>query len=134
MMKRYIWINTEFNATHSWPECPIEEVKFLQHEHRHTFRVRVQIEVEHNDRAIEFIVFKNFIDRTLRILYGPGPDYRLGRKSCEDICEDLIGEIHSSPLISMADSDQESPSQCFRKRELVVEVSEDGEVGARVEA
>ena len=61
MMNRSIWINTEFNATHCWPECPIDEVEYLRHEHRHTFKVKVQLEVIHNDRDVEFIVFKNFI-------------------------------------------------------------------------
>ena len=129
-MKRYIWINTEFHATHSWPECPIEDVKFLRHEHRHTFKVKVQIEVLHQDREIEFVVFKNFIDRTLRILYGPGPDYRLGRKSCEDISQDLIDKIEDSQFSHITDPG----SELSRYRKLVIEVSEDGEVGARVEA
>jgi len=115
-MKRFIWITTDFEGTHSWPECPIEEVKFLQNEHRHIFKVKVQIEITHNDRDIEFFVFKEFIDTIIENAYGLGLK-RLGRKSCEDIADMISGVV----------------SVNYPNRETIIEVSEDGEVGCHIE-
>lgn len=130
MMNRSIWINTEFNATHCWPECPIDEVEYLRHEHRHTFKVKVQLEVIHNDRDVEFIVFKNFINEAIEQMYGKY-NYQLGRRSCEDICDDLILTIRTSHFNACIIDNEKGG---YKGRHLVVEVSEDGEVGARVEA
>jgi len=113
---RSIFINTEFHATHSWPECSIEEVRFLQYEHRHTFKVKVSLEVLGTDREVEFFVLKNLVDRIIEKEYGPGLK-KLGRTSCEDICDTLLYQIQMSG---------------FENRRVGVEVSEDGEVGAKV--
>jgi hypothetical protein len=113
---RSIFITTEFHATHSWPECPIEEVKFLQHEHRHTFKVKVSLEVLGTDREVEFFVFKDLVDEIIEKEYGPGLK-KLGRMSCEMICDMLLDKIQASG---------------FSNRRVSVEVSEDGEVGAKV--
>lgn len=126
-MTRGIFVTTEFNGTHCWPECPIDEVGFLRHEHRHTFKVKVQLEVIHNDRDVEFIVFKRFINKVIEQMYGEY-NYQLGRRSCEDIADDLIAAIKISDfyVIKMGGGEEQP-------RKIVVEVSEDGEVGARVE-
>jgi len=49
-----IIINLEFEATHCWPECPIEEVAFLRSPHRHVFHVQMKRDVAHDDRDVEF--------------------------------------------------------------------------------
>lgn len=117
-MKRRIWIKTSFKGTHNWPECPYEDVSFLRDRHFHIFHIKVTIEVSHNDRDIEFIRFKNFIDDCLPCMYSLNNRvYELGRKSCEDIANDLHDEIISF----------------YPQRPMTIEVSEDEHVGAVVE-
>ena len=85
-MRITIIIRTRFEAIHSWPNCPYEDVTFLRNPHRHEFWVEVEIEVSHNDREIEFIKAKRELDRFLAGVYGKD----LGSKSCEDIAENIM--------------------------------------------
>jgi len=119
MKKRQIWIKTSFKGTHNWPECPYEDVSFLRDRHFHIFHVKVTIDVEHNDRDIEFIRFKNFIDEAIShygIQYGGNDVKELGRMSCEDIADDLHRAIESR----------------YPDRSMVIDISEDEHVGATI--
>lgn len=91
-------------ATGGW-----DDVSFLGVPHRHMFHFRVSIEVFHDDRDIEFIQFKRWLER----LYGNG-ELQLDFKSCEMIADDLYHEINAK----------------FPHRWVQIEVSEDGENGA----
>src|SRR6056300_1389711 len=78
-------------ATGDW-----DDVSFLAVPHRHIFHFRVRIEVFHNDRDIEFIQFKRWMER----LYNGGDTtngqvsvLELDYKSCEMIADDLYQEI-----------------------------------------
>src|ERR1700757_4387890 len=85
------------------------DVSFLGVPHRHMFHFRVSIEVFHDDRDIEFIQFKRWLER----LYGNG-ELQLDFKSCEMIADDLYHQINAK----------------FSNRWVQIEVSEDGENGA----
>lgn len=88
------------------------DVSFLGHPHRHIFHFRVTIEVFHDDRDIEFIQFKRWLEN----LYGSGTltlDYR----SCEMIADDLNAQITAR----------------YPERNTIIEVAEDGENGAVIE-
>lgn len=85
-MKSYIIIKTQFEAIHSWPECPWYDVNFLRNPHRHIFYVKVKISVSHNDRDVEFIQAKREINDLLTNNFDRKD---LGRMSCEDICEKI---------------------------------------------
>jgi hypothetical protein len=100
-----IWITTQFEGFHHYPNAP-EGVEFLQLEHRHMFKLKVWIQVFHNDRDIEFILFKRFIDGLIK-------NGQLNHKSCEMISDDLHGQIRNS----------------YPNRTIWIEVSEDGENG-----
>lgn len=115
MTRRWIWVKTQFHALHNWPECPIETVKFLRDLHRHTFHVTVKVAVDHHDRDIEFFVFQGEVETAIASLYGDKTPL-LGRKSCEEIAEDLYKHLSHRYY-----------------RDMVISVSEDGEVGAEVE-
>ena len=91
-------------ATGGW-----DDVSFLGVPHRHIFHFRVWIDVLHNDRDIEFIMFK----RELEALYNDSL-FLLDYKSCEMIAEDLIQYINNA----------------YPGRAVEVGVSEDGENGA----
>jgi hypothetical protein len=73
------------------------------------FHFRVRVSVTHNDRDIEFIMFK----RELEALYNDSL-FLLDYKSCEMIAEDLINYI----------------TKTYPGRTVEVGVSEDGENGA----
>ena len=65
MNKKYIFVTFQKEGIHRYPDAP-EGVEFLRHPHRHMFHFRVEIEVFHDDRDIEFILFK----RELEALYS----------------------------------------------------------------
>ncbi len=85
------------------------DVSFLGTPHRHIFHFNVAIEVTHNDRDIEFIQFKRWIES----MYGDGT-LVLNHKSCEMISDDLYDAISSR----------------YPNRDVEITVSEDGENGA----
>lgn len=110
---RKIYVTFQKEGIHKYPaalEDPkLADVSFLGHPHRHIFHFKVTIDVYHNDRDIEFILFK----RELEALYGNNT-LQMDFKSCEMLAEDLINYISTK----------------YPKRAIEVEVSEDGENGA----
>ena len=107
-MTNYVWITTQKEMFHAYPMAP-KGVEFLKSLHRHIFKFKVYIEVEHNDRDIEFILFKRFINGIINKM-----DTDLEIKSCEMISEYLYGYISTK----------------YPKRDIKIEVSEDGENGS----
>jgi hypothetical protein len=105
---RTIFVTFSKEGMHRYPDAPAG-VEFLKFEHRHIFHYRVTLQVTHNDRDVEFILFK----RELESLFAAGT-MKIDYKSCEMLAEDLIGYI----------------SLKYPAREISVEVSEDGENGA----
>ena len=105
-----IWVTFQKEGIHCYPAAgELPGVEFLQHPHRHMFHFRVEIEVFHDDRDIEFILFK----RELETLYRDG-DLELDHKSCEMLARGLLYYI----------TDQ------YVDRDVTISVSEDGENGA----
>ena len=118
---RQIWVTFRKEGIHCYPAAATDpklntnnkyNVAFLAHPHRHTFHFRVAIDVFHNDRDIEFIQFK----RWLEDLYGDGEVLDLNYKSCEMIADDLYLQIASR----------------YPGRAVTIEVSEDGENGCTI--
>lgn len=108
-MKKFIWITTQFEGTHYYSYAP-EEVAFLRNEHRHIFHLKVRIEVFSNDREIEFILFKRFINSLIS-------SRNFNHRSCEMISDDLYNLIRKE----------------YPNREIRIEVSEDNENGSYIE-
>lgn len=105
-----IWVTFQKEGIHKYPAAAdIEGVEFLQYPHRHIFHFKVWIEVFHDDRDIEFILFK----RWLESLYADSI-LTLDYKSCEMISDDLYEKI----LVQYPD------------RNVHIEISEDGENGS----
>ena len=84
------------------------DVSFLGHPHRHMFHFKVYLEVFHDDRDVEFIQFKRWLEN----LYSKGT-LVLDYKSCEMMADDLHDQISSK----------------YTDRKIWIEVSEDGENG-----
>ena len=109
---RSIFITFQREGIHCWPDAIQQQgVEFLAHPHRHMFHFKVELEVKHNDREVEFILLK----RELSGLYDEGV-LKLDKKSCEMLAEELVGYVVNH----------------YPCRRLAVEVSEDGENGARI--
>ena len=109
MSKKRIWVTFQKEGLHKWPDATnYPGVEFLANEHRHMFHFRVDLEVFHDDREVEFILFK----RELEGLYTEGT-LQLDYKSCEMMADDLAEQIKTK----------------YPKREIWIEVSEDGENG-----
>jgi hypothetical protein len=85
------------------------DVSFLGTPHRHIFHFKVYIAVTHDDRDIEFIQFKRWLEKC----YSNGT-LELNHKSCEMIARELNATI----------------SARYPGRETWIDVSEDGENGA----
>ena len=105
-----IWVTFRKEGIHEYPDAP-GGVEFLKYPHRHIFHFRVMIEVFHNDRDIEFILFK----RELESLYQD-KTLKLDYKSCEMMSDELAMYILDK----------------YPGRNLTIEVSEDGENGSHI--
>lgn len=119
--KRWIWVTFSREGIHRYPAAATDpllctageyDVSFLANSHRHIFHFRVAIEVEHSDRAIEFIQFKRWLEK----LYNQDI-LDLDFKSCEMIAEDLYLKI----------------AEKYPNRDVKIDVSEDNENGAHLE-
>ncbi len=117
---RNIWVTFSKEGVHLYPAAiddpalatgKWDDVSFLGYAHRHIFHFRVEISVTHNDRDIEFIQFK----RWLESLYSDGT-LELNHRSCEMIAEELAEIILNK----------------YPKRELKISVAEDNENGANM--
>ena len=120
--ERKIWVTFRKEGIHKYPAAATDpalctageyDVSFLASPHRHIFHFRVWIDVFHNDRDIEFIQFK----RWLESLYsGHGSVLELDWKSCEMIADDLYTQIASR----------------YPGRAVWIDVAEDGENGCLI--
>ena len=122
---RSIWVTFRKEGIHKYPGADTDpryatgdwdDVSFLGYPHRHKFYFKVWIEVFHNDRDIEFIQFKRWLEK----LYSgseTGGVLVLDYKSCEMICDELAETINKK----------------YPNRRMEITVSEDGENGATIQ-
>jgi hypothetical protein len=117
MSQDMIWVTFRKEGVHRYPAALTDpklatgdeyDVSFLGHPHRHMFHFKVYLEIFHDDRDVEFIQFKRWLEN----LYNQGT-LALDFKSCEMMADDLHGQISSK----------------YTDRKIWIEVSEDGENG-----
>ena len=115
---KMIWVTFRKEGIHKYPAALTDpslatgdeyDVSFLGYPHRHIFHFRVWISVTHNDRDIEFIQFKRWLEN----LYNDAT-LKLDYKSCEMMSDELYDVIAAK----------------YPNREIWIEVSEDGENGS----
>jgi hypothetical protein len=120
--ERKIWVTFRKEGIHKYPAAATDpmlntageyDVSFLASPHRHIFHFRVWIDVFHNDRDIEFIQFKRWVES---LYNGQGSVLELDWKSCEMIADDLYLQI----------------AQRYPDRAVWIEVAEDGENGCLI--
>ena len=118
--KRMIWVTFQREGIHKYPGADTDpslatgdeyDVSFLGYPHRHIFHFKVAIQVFHNDRDIEFIQFKRWLENSFR-----DGVMQLDHKSCEMISDELYMYIASR----------------YPNRDIEITVSEDGENGATI--
>ena len=118
--ERKIWVTFQKEGVHCYPAAATDpqlatgdeyDVSFLGTPHRHIFHFQVWIDVFHNDRDIEFIQFKRWLEN----LYKDSI-LALDYKSCEMIADDLYIQIASR----------------YPNRAVWIEVAEDGENGCLI--
>ena len=118
--QRKIWVTFQKEGMHRYPAAATDpalatgdeyDVSFLANPHRHIFHFRVWADVVHNDRDIEFIQFKRWLENLYR-----DNTLQLDYKSCEMMADDLYIQIASR----------------YPSRAVWIEVSEDGENGALI--
>lgn len=119
--KTWIYVTFQREGIHKYPAALTDpklatgdeyDVSFLGYPHRHMFHFKIKLEVFHDDRDVEFIQFK----RELEKLYNTGV-MQLDYKSCEMMAQDLAKYIQSK----------------YANRDLIIDISEDGENGCVVE-
>jgi len=117
---RTIFVRFQKEGIHKYPAAATDsalatgdeyDVSFLATPHRHIFHFEVSIEVFHNDRDIEFIQFKRWLEKQ----YSQGI-LELNYKSCEMISDDLYEVIATR----------------YPDRNIAIQVSEDNENGATI--
>ena len=117
---KMIWVTFRKEGIHKYPAALTDptlatgdeyDVSFLGYPHRHIFHFRVWLSVTHNDRDVEFIQFKRWLEK----LYSSNEGVlSLDYKSCEMMSDELFDKI----------------SQRYPGREIWIEISEDGENGS----
>ena len=119
---RKIWVTFRKGGVHKYPAAATDpllctgdeyDVSFLANPHRHIFHFRVWLDVFHNDRDVEFIQFKRWLER---LYHSDQGILSLDHKSCEMMADDLY--------IQIADR--------YPGRTVWIEVSEDGENGCEI--
>jgi hypothetical protein len=117
---KMIWVTFQKEGIHCYPAAATDpnlatgdqyDVSFLANPHRHIFHFRVWLSVTHNDRDVEFIQFKRWLEQLYSSTQGV---LSLDHKSCEMMSDELYDTI----------------SQKYPGREVWIEVSEDGENGS----
>lgn len=111
---KMIWVKFQRAGIHKYPDAGVynelKDVAYLGYPHRHLFKFQVSIEVFHDDREIEFHQFLNYLEGSI-----DSGTLVLNNKSCEMIADDLFKIINAK--------------YNTRIRQVMIEVSEDGECG-----
>jgi len=128
--ERKVWVTFQKEGIHKYPAALTDpalatgdeyDVSFLGHPHRHIFHFRVWIDVFHNDRDIEFIQFKRWLENLFRLKHTGNNNTNnsvlsVDYKSCEMIADDIYIQI----------------AQRYPDRAVWIEVSEDNENGCLI--
>ena len=125
--ERKIWVTFQREGIHKYPAALTDpmlatgdeyDVSFLGYPHRHIFHFRVWIDVWHNDRDLEFIQFKRWLENLYRSTDNniKNSVLDLNSKSCEMIADDLYLQIAAR----------------YPGRSVWIEVAEDGENGCLI--
>jgi hypothetical protein len=123
---RSIWVTFSKEGIHKYPAAledtklatgDWDDVSFLGYPHRHIFHFKVWLEVFHDDRDVEFIQFKRWLERLYAEVDSSSSVLQLDYKSCEMIADDLYATI----------------TDRYPGRYIKISVAEDNENGCEME-
>ena len=121
MKKTFVYVTFNKEGYHAYPAALTDptlatgdqyDVSHLGYRHMHYFYFKVWVAVSHNDRDIEFIQLRRWIES----LYDTGA-LELQNRSCEMMCDELHQII----------------SARFPRTEIRIDISEDNINGSYVE-
>lgn len=114
MYQTTVFITLQLEGLHQFPKAGdlFPDVYFLSNLHRHMFHFKLEKQVNHDDRDVEFIMFKREVSEHLNTKYYSSEHKCLhfSNMSCEMIAKELLEHFNC----------------------ISVEVSEDGENGAKI--
>jgi hypothetical protein len=108
--KKWIWVTFQKAGFHFYGAAP-EETGYLKNIHRHLFKFKVKIEVFHNDRDVEFHAVLKFCESLME------NEFNMNGCSCEMLSDQLYKELSTK----------------YPGRDMIIDVSEDGECGSTIE-
>jgi len=132
--KKMVWVTFKKEGIHKYPAAlddpklatgDWDDVSFLGYPHRHIFHFRVWIEVFHDDRDIEFIQFKRWLER---LYNNSGTSSEGSKEEGSADSEVLLLDYKSCEMIS--DELFDKIAGRYPGRSVWIEVSEDGENGS----
>jgi hypothetical protein len=96
-MRTSVIVRLQVDGMHNFPKAAelFPEVAFLAERHRHIFHIELKKEVFHDDRDVEFIMFKKDVTDFLKQMYYK-PETRtheFGPMSCEMIARQLLNQF-----------------------------------------
>ena len=113
--KTNIIVTLDIEGLHKWPDARkvFPEVGFLSDLHRHMFHICLKKEVQHDDRDIEFILFKRDVQSYILEKYWDAHCncVSFGAMSCEMIARDLL-EFFDCVYVSVWE-DKENGAECY---------------------
>ena len=96
-MKTNVIVKLEIEGLHNWPaaQSVFPEVGFLANMHRHKWFITAKKKVNHDDRDVEFIMFKRDIEEWLKTTYynALSRTHEFGAKSCEMLAKEIMEEF-----------------------------------------
>ena len=97
-MQTNIIVKLQVEGTHNWPDATDgagAEMHYLEYRHRHMFHIVAKKEVFHDDRDVEFIMFKRDIIQYLENTYynKESRTHEFGAKSCEMLAKEILKEF-----------------------------------------
>ena len=97
VFKTNVIAKLELEGLHNWPDAQavFPEVGFLSNMHRHKWYITAKKRVHHDDRDVEFIMFKRDILEYLeREYFNPSSrTHEFGAKSCEMLAREILLEF-----------------------------------------
>ena len=90
-------VKLQIEGTHHWPDAKnvFPEVKFLSEPHRHIFYITCKHGVHHDDRDVEFIMFKRDIAEYIEQEYYDEKNriHEFKSMSCEMLARELMDKF-----------------------------------------
>ena len=91
-MTTTVIVTLSVEGFHNYPGAKdVQGAEYLADRHRHIFHVKAELPVNHDDRDVEFIIFKRRVEKYMTAKWGMPCEF--GSLSCEAIAKTLMVEF-----------------------------------------